>query len=64
MSLFQVLEETELVEAEESDLDEEANLRFYNAMAERQKLKRKKIEMQKEDEWVHLQHLALVVCHK
>lgn len=50
MSLFQVLEETELVEAEESDLDEEANLRFYNAMAERQKLKRKKIEMQKEDE--------------
>lgn len=64
MSLFQVLEETELVEAEESDLDEEANLRFYNAMAERQKLKRKKIEMQKEDEWVHLQNLALVVCHK
>ncbi|XP_051768817.1 something about silencing protein 10 [Ctenopharyngodon idella] len=47
-----VLEETELVEAEESDLDEEANLRFYNAMAERQKLKRKKIEMQKEDELV------------
>ncbi|ROI16165.1 Something about silencing protein 10 [Anabarilius grahami] len=41
-----VSEETELVEAEESDLDEEANLRFYNAMVERQKLKRKKIENQ------------------
>ncbi|XP_048028805.1 something about silencing protein 10 [Megalobrama amblycephala] len=44
-----VSEETELAEAEESDLDEEANLRVYNAMAERQKLKRKKIEMQNED---------------
>lgn len=53
MSWFQVSEETELVEAEESDLDEEANLRFYNAMAEKQKLKRKKIEMENQDGWVH-----------
>lgn len=43
-----VSEEAELEEAEESDSDEEA-LRFYNAMAEKQKLKRKKIEMQNED---------------
>lgn len=46
-----------------SDSDEEANLRFYNAIAERQKLKRKKIEMQNEDGLVYLQHSALVVCH-
>ncbi|KTG40665.1 hypothetical protein cypCar_00000197 [Cyprinus carpio] len=39
-------------EAEESESDEEANLRFYNAMAERQKLKRKKNEMQNEDSLV------------
>ncbi|KAK7127715.1 hypothetical protein R3I93_020331 [Phoxinus phoxinus] len=34
---------------EMSDSDEEANLRFYNAIAERQKLKRKKIDAQNED---------------
>lgn len=62
--MLQVSEETKSVEAEESDLDEEANLRLFYATAERQKLKRKKIEMQNEDGWVHLQHLALVVCHK
>ncbi|XP_050977983.1 something about silencing protein 10 [Labeo rohita] len=38
-----------LDESEESESDEEANLRFYNAMAERQKLKRKKSEIQNED---------------
>ncbi|XP_056107425.1 something about silencing protein 10 [Rhinichthys klamathensis goyatoka] len=42
-------EEAKLEGEEKSDSDEEANLRFYNAMAERQKLKRKKIEMQNED---------------
>ncbi|XP_056591620.1 something about silencing protein 10 [Triplophysa dalaica] len=44
-----VAEKAELEEAEASDSDEEANLRFYNAMAERQKLKRKKKEPQSED---------------
>ncbi|KAI7795069.1 something about silencing protein 10 [Triplophysa rosa] len=43
-----VAENAELEEAEAST-DEEANLRFYNAMAERQKLKRKKKEPQPED---------------
>ncbi|XP_067287766.1 something about silencing protein 10 [Pseudorasbora parva] len=38
-----VSEEAELEAAEELDSDEEA-LRFYNAMAERQKIKRKKIQ--------------------
>lgn len=45
-----VPEEAELETAEASDSDEEANLRFYNAMAERQKLKRKKNEPQYENE--------------
>ncbi|XP_077059671.1 something about silencing protein 10 [Siphateles boraxobius] len=44
-----VSEEAKLEGEEKSDSDEEANLRFYNAMAERQKIKRKKIEMQNED---------------
>ncbi|KAG1949651.1 something about silencing protein [Pimephales promelas] len=44
-----VSEEAKLEEEERSDSDEEANLRFYNAMAERQKLKRKKTEMPNED---------------
>lgn len=48
MSSCKVAEKAELEEAEASDSDEEANLRFYNAMAERQKLKRKK-EPQSED---------------
>lgn len=42
-------EKAGLEEAEESESDEEANLRFYNTMAEKQKLKRKKSEMQNED---------------
>lgn len=50
MSCFKVPEEAELETAEASDSDEEANLRFYNAMAERQKLKRQKKEPQYEDE--------------
>uniref|UniRef100_A0A671NX88 Something about silencing protein 10-like n=1 Tax=Sinocyclocheilus anshuiensis TaxID=1608454 RepID=A0A671NX88_9TELE len=49
---IKVSEKARLEEAEESESDEEANLRFYNAMAERQKLKRKKSEMQNEDRLV------------
>ncbi|CAM4732044.1 hypothetical protein PO909_020419 [Leuciscus waleckii] len=44
-----VSKEAKLEGEEMSDSDEEANLRFYNAIAERQKLKRKKIEMQNEE---------------
>ncbi|XP_016088096.1 something about silencing protein 10-like [Sinocyclocheilus grahami] len=49
---IKVSKKARLEEAEESESDEEANLRFYNAMAERQKLKRKKSEMQNEDRLV------------
>ncbi|XP_016393380.1 something about silencing protein 10 [Sinocyclocheilus rhinocerous] len=50
---IKVSEKARLEEAEESESDEEANLRFYNAMAERQKLRqRKKNEMQNEDSLV------------
>uniref|UniRef100_A0A8C1H9X9 UTP3 small subunit processome component n=1 Tax=Cyprinus carpio carpio TaxID=630221 RepID=A0A8C1H9X9_CYPCA len=49
---IKVSEKARPEEAEESESDEEANLRFYNAMAERQKLKRKKNEMQNEDSLV------------
>ncbi|XP_016106866.1 something about silencing protein 10-like [Sinocyclocheilus grahami] len=48
---IKVSEKARLEEAE-SESDEEANLRFYNAMAERQKLKRMKNEMQNEDSLV------------
>uniref|UniRef100_A0A673GTM4 Something about silencing protein 10-like n=1 Tax=Sinocyclocheilus rhinocerous TaxID=307959 RepID=A0A673GTM4_9TELE len=47
---IKVSEKARLEEAEESESDEEANLRFYNAMAERQKLKRKKSEILVEEE--------------
>lgn len=47
-------------ESEESESDEEANLRFYNAMAERQKLKRKKSEIQNEDRY-NIQRLWFVL---
>lgn len=46
---IKVSEKARPEEAEESESDEEANLRFYNAMAEKQKLKRKKNEMENED---------------
>ncbi|KAA0707664.1 Something about silencing protein 10 [Triplophysa tibetana] len=49
VSSCKVAEKAELEQAEASDSDEDANLRFYNAMAERQKLKRKKIEPQSKD---------------
>lgn len=49
---IKVSEKARLEEAEESESDEEANLRFYNAMAEKQKLKRKKNEMENEDSLV------------
>lgn len=49
---IEVSEKARLDEAKESESDEEASLRFYNAMAERQKLKRKKNEMQNEDSLV------------
>ncbi|XP_043108608.1 something about silencing protein 10 [Puntigrus tetrazona] len=45
------------LEGSESESDEEANLRFYNAMAQRQKLKRKN-EMQAEDRLVEEEKLA------
>lgn len=52
MVLCKVPEKAELEEAEAFDSDEEANLRFYNAMAERKKLKRKNEEPQYEERWV------------
>ncbi|XP_051957429.1 something about silencing protein 10 [Xyrauchen texanus] len=49
--------EAGLEEAEVSDSDEEANLRFYNAMAEKQKLKRKK-EIQNEEGTMEEEEMA------
>ncbi|TRY91506.1 hypothetical protein DNTS_029476 [Danionella cerebrum] len=44
-----VIEKTGVEKAEESESDEEANLRFYNEMAKRQKLKRKESKTENEE---------------